>query len=254
MNINSSYEQDGYFIGKTNLSGILSELRNKFVSVFDKAALAHDLLPVRTDQDIIRLYKERKSVWVSAYDQLRYLCGIMGLANNEVLLDLIKKSGIRSPVFCARPIVRADIPYDEKWDFPPHQDYVYNQGSLNSITIWIPFQDVTLELGPLEAIPGSHLQGNVESENGLIKNTDITKYKKITMKLGEVLVFSQFLHHRSGKNTSNQVRFSLQLRFNDLDSEEWASRNYYLNQTINEKSRHVNFKTYFPLTKKIESK
>jgi len=41
---------------------------------------------------------------------------------------------------------------DLKHDFPAHQDFVYNHGSLNSVTVWIPLQDVSIEMGALEII------------------------------------------------------------------------------------------------------
>jgi ectoine hydroxylase-related dioxygenase (phytanoyl-CoA dioxygenase family) len=38
------------------------------------------------------------------------------------------------------------------------------QGSLDSVVAWAPLADLTPELGPLEVIPGSHLDGLVTSE------------------------------------------------------------------------------------------
>jgi ectoine hydroxylase-related dioxygenase (phytanoyl-CoA dioxygenase family) len=49
-----------------------------------------------------------------------------------------------------------------------------------------------------------------------IKNSKQFELIKTKVKLGEALIFSQFLVHRSGTNTSNKIRFSLQLRVTDL--------------------------------------
>ena len=46
------------------------------------------------------------------------------------------------------------------------------------------------------------------------------------MKLGQAVVFSEFLVHASGYNVSNKIRFSVQLRFTDLLSKEYMLRGY----------------------------
>ena len=53
-----------------------------------------------------------------------------------------------------------------------------------------------------------------------IKKNSYLKGKKIFLKKDEVLVFNQFLVHKSGFNSSNKPRVSIQLRFNDLFSLE----------------------------------
>ena len=52
------------------------------------------------------------------------------------------------------------------------------------------------------------------------------KFKKVKVKLGEALIFSEFLVHRSGVNRSKKIRFSLQLRVTDLLSKEYMKRHY----------------------------
>ena len=243
-----SFEKNGFYLCKTDLTPILSKIRKKLISVFDEAAFNHSLKSISTDSDLIDLYHSKnRDVFISAYDQLRYLPEIMGLINDKTLLKIAKSAGLKFPVFCTRPILRADMPFDDKWAFPPHQDFVYNQGSLNSITIWIPFQEINSDIGPLKIIPNSHLNGLVPSKKGCIEKPNESDYKSIPMKFGEVLVFSQLLQHASGKNKSKKIRFSLQLRFNDLASKEWAERNYYINQKIIGKTSNANFKTYYPI-------
>ena len=61
----------------------------------------------------------------------------------------------------------------------------------------------------------------------LLKSFKESDYRSFELKLGECLVFSQLLIHRSQKNISKIARISLQIRFNDLSSEEWKKRNYY---------------------------
>ena len=46
------------------------------------------------------------------------------------------------------------------------------------------------------------------------------------VKAGEALIFSEFLVHRSGKNISDKIRFSIQLRLTDLLSNDYMKKNY----------------------------
>lgn len=127
----------------------------------------------------------------------------------------------------AKLVVRADMPDDEKWSFPPHQDYPFNRGSLNSITIWIPFQDTPDNIGPLNVVPASHNDGERAENNSLLINPPTDNlYKSVPMKTGDLLVFSQFLIHKSGRNCSDKIRFSLQVRFNDLSQPEFIRRKF----------------------------
>jgi hypothetical protein len=66
------------------------------------------------------------------------------------------------------------------------------------------------------------------------------------MKLGEALVFSQFMVHRSGENRSDNIRFSLQLRINDLDDDEWAKRKFFFPKRKFVNPPRIDFPTYFP--------
>ena len=210
------------------------------------------LSKIKSDADVYKLYRgANRDLWVAAYDQLRFMPEVAELSSDKTMLELARKAGIKMPVFAARPILRADMPSDEKWEFPAHQDYPYNLGSLNCITIWIPFQDTPLELGALDVIPGSHLKGYVPAKKGLIIKPETKKFVTMPVKLGQALVFSQFLHHRSGHNRSEQVRFSLQVRFNDLASREYAKRKYYVNQKVSEKTLEPKFKTKFPGVKSV---
>jgi ectoine hydroxylase-related dioxygenase (phytanoyl-CoA dioxygenase family) len=142
------------------------------------------------------------------------------------------------------------MPKDMEFDFPPHQDYPFNQGSLNCVTLWIPFEDIDHKIGPVNIIPGSHLSGNIPTKDGTIKEFDEKKAIEAKAKLGEVVVFSQFMHHRSGKNISKNIRFSLQFRYNDLAHHEYAQRKFYINQKITEKTFDVQHETYFPDAKR----
>jgi phytanoyl-CoA hydroxylase len=229
MNKHNSHQamiaQQGYFIANAQLDWRLTFARHEFMMLFNRVSEANGTGKIADDVDIIRLYREHKPVWVKAYDQLRYLPIVQRLAVSDALLKLCHEAGLKYPVLGAKIVVRADMPNDDEWNFPPHQDYPFNRGSLNSVTVWVPFQDCGIEDGTLQVINQSHTFGELpEKDCLLIQPPDDDQYRSLGVMLGEALVFSQFLVHRSGYNRSDKVRFSMQVRFNDLADREYLTR------------------------------
>ena len=74
----------------------------------------------------------------------------------------------------------------------------------------------------------THKKKNIsyKKRSKLIKNTKKFNFLQTNVKLGEALIFSEFLVHRSGKNISNKIRFLIQFRFTDLLSKEYMMRKY----------------------------
>ena len=250
MSLNSQYEENGYFVYKTNYADRFAIIRKKFIRIFNEIAIRHNLDTINKDADIIGLYRSKnRELWVAAYDQLRFSPEVVELVNDSVLLDIAKQCGIKFPSLTNRAVIRADMPSDVDHDFELHQDFPYNQGSFNSITIWIPFQDTDAKLGAVQVIPKSHKNGTVKNENGIIVKQELDKCITAPLKLGEVLVISHFMHHKSGLNVSkdpeNQIRFSAQIRYTDLADHEWAKRKYYVNIKQTEKTRNPSFETHF---------
>jgi ectoine hydroxylase-related dioxygenase (phytanoyl-CoA dioxygenase family) len=99
---------------------------------------------------------------------------------------------------------------------PIHQDWtVVDETKFDSITIWIPLQDVDEFNGAMQVIPGSHRFSDAlrsplfdnplsEIENEIRKDLQI-----ITLKAGEALIFSQSLIHASPANQSNTNRLAV---------------------------------------------
>jgi len=243
--IDPDYLERGYSVVNTTLENRLRRLRRKFLALFDTAATSNGLAPISDDSGVRALYdSEHRDLWVGVYDQLPFLPDVMGLSNSREILAIVRRYGIRWPALAGvGTAVLANMPFDEPFLYVPHQDITYNSGSLNSVTVWIPLQDVPDNIGPLEVVPESHRLGIVEAprwlsrrhstEADLAESKFAKRYKdedyiKLPIQLGQSLVFSQFLVHRSGRNVSERVRFTLQYRFRDLASTEYARRNFSL--------------------------
>lgn len=239
------YLERGYRVFPTGLGTRLRTLRRKIITLFDKAASSNGLSRIKSDADIWALYDGgHRDLWVGVYDQLPFLPEVMGLANNRELLRIARRCGIRWPALAGLgTAVLANMPHDDPYLYVPHQDITYNSGSLNSITIWVPLQDVPESAGPLEFVAGSHQRGIIEAPKWLSRRhfseSDLaaskigklykdSDYVSVPLEVSQVVAFSQFLVHRSGMNRGEAIRFTLQYRFRDLASKEYATRNFSL--------------------------
>ena len=237
-----NYVDNGYLLFKTGLEKKLEEQREKFIQIFQDIANANGINFKKNDSAVMNLSNTNHDLWVAAYDQLRFLPEILSLTEEPIIKEYIKKCGIVSPVV-DEIVIRGDMPNDDKWLSDIHQDFTYFQGSMNCIAIWIPFQEITNDIGPLNIISSSHKNGVLEQEKNSI---DDSKFSAVPMKIGDALIFSQFLIHRSGKNRSDKIRFSLQIRINDLNEKEWAQRKFFFPKRQFVQPPEVNFPTKFP--------
>jgi len=218
--------EKGYFIGKIN-SKIVKQLRKNFLSFFNSASELSNGQKIKNDSDLMKLYNSQKRfVWTAAFDLRMSDPLLLKLATSKEIINLAKIAGIKKPYFKTMPIYRVDMPKDDpKYSFGAHQDYPYSEGSKNSITMWLPLQNINVKNGALKVAEGTHKSGKIYKRDK--KNIILKKYKfnfkSILCKPGDVIVFSQNLVHKSGYNSSNTVRFSVGFRFSDLSKKDSIS-------------------------------
>jgi ectoine hydroxylase-related dioxygenase (phytanoyl-CoA dioxygenase family) len=122
-------------------------------------------------------------------------------------------------IFNARP----KLP-DQKWtDTPWHQDAQYYRDTIHShvLSMWMPLQRVDESNSCLQVAPGFHrnklLEGVLDDQSGFIGLSKEEGGKltplSIIMEHGDVLCFNQFLPHRALSNTTNAVRWSMDIRY-----------------------------------------
>lgn len=139
--------------------------------------------------------------------------------------------------------IRIDLPGEDKFLLPPHQDFPYIQDSLNAVVLWIPFFDAEVQHGLPSYIPGSHKLGiiNVEKFDSnttggsgarSFRFSDTSKLSSMNyvansiISKGEALIFSTQLIHRSEPNVSKLARLTLQARFSDPFNTDSYLKNY----------------------------
>ncbi len=167
--------------------------------------------------------------------------GVRRLASSAWAVDLASELMGSNLISCASFLAtRFDPPLAARPGSPPHQDFPYIQGSLDGITIWFPFLDMSSQVGPPAFIPGSHQQGvgrvreyvrNPADRVASVQALQEDEWRNAAWEFEEVradqaLAFSTLLVHRSQPNTSKVMRISAQLRFDNLCDRESFERNF----------------------------
>ncbi|MCE9590810.1 MAG: phytanoyl-CoA dioxygenase family protein [Planctomycetes bacterium] len=132
-----------------------------------------------------------------------------------------------------------------------HIDIVYmGRGSTtNLFTVWTPFGDIPLELGPLALCVGSHNGAGFEKVRQTYGKMDVDrdrvngwfsddptemvdkfggKWQTTNFRAGDVLIFGMFTMHGSLANTTDRWRISCDTRFQPADEpvdERWVGEN-----------------------------
>lgn len=179
-------------------------------------------------------FAEHAAEFANCGKQIQHLIGLHRLSLDERVTDVLAELGLSWPNVAVRPVVFFNHPSlardEHYWKTPAHQDWRSMQGSLDSAIVWVAMVDVDAPLGPLEVVPGSHREGLVADrfEHGF-GQTDAfgdDDFVSVPMRQGDALFFSSFLVHRSGTNSSPDLRWSAQFRFNNLDEATFVKRGF----------------------------
>jgi ectoine hydroxylase-related dioxygenase (phytanoyl-CoA dioxygenase family) len=110
---------------------------------------------------------------------------------------------------------------------PWHADqYYWPLESDKTVTAWMPLQETSLEMGPLEFSAGSHilvegreLEIGDESEVIIRERLQATNFKHIIepFDAGEISFHSGWVFHRAGANLSDQMRKVMTVIYMDKD-------------------------------------
>jgi ectoine hydroxylase-related dioxygenase (phytanoyl-CoA dioxygenase family) len=174
----------------------------------------------------------------------RRLSSFRQLATHPALVELAASAMGTTLVSCCSFVnVRIDLPDEDRFLSPVHQDFPYIQGSLNGVTAWVPLFDTPGELGPPSWIPGSHrwgVQAVEEAEPDARDGSGVRAVRVVAEEeiaaahefvsrpvlAGTALLFSTLLVHRSERNTSALPRLNVQVRFDDALASESIERSY----------------------------
>ncbi|MGB0430567.1 MAG: phytanoyl-CoA dioxygenase family protein [Bacteroidia bacterium] len=101
--------------------------------------------------------------------------------------------------------------------FPWHRDNVYNKLKAKHYQFWIALTPMTQENGALWIMPGSHninkIKHSKTSNHWQADNVNESKQLLVEAKVGDVVVFSSHLLHKTEKNESQQNRTAFVIEF-----------------------------------------
>jgi hypothetical protein len=121
-----------------------------------------------------------------------------------------------------KPIGRLIFPHSERLVVHAHQDYEFMSGDPECFTAWIPLHDCPINVGPLRVLEGSHrfgFQNHDRTHIPAIPEKDALGEEWVggQINAGDVLIFHSLTVHAASPNLSNQLRISLDCRFQNYE-------------------------------------
>ena len=166
------------------------------------------------------------------YRALRYLPSLAALGASTELLSVSRALGLEFPALMRSFNIRMDMPHQDEFLFHWHQDITYLLGSKNSLTFWLPLGRADRAHGTIEVLPGSHpavepfeaTSAEARDKTAQLSPKDVRLVNEptqaglvIEVDRGDIVVFSQFVLHRSLPNRSGKPRWTIQIRYSDLE-------------------------------------
>lgn len=127
------------------------------------------------------------------------------------------------PVLYNKIPLRIDVPFENKELAYWHQDDFYVQGNSSELTVWIPLQDTFAHNDALSVMSESHKNGPIAhtlkiGKKSLPEGIFDNPINIVEMMEGDCLFFSSYLIHQSNLNISNNIRYSIQLRYSSASA------------------------------------
>ena len=181
-----------------------------------------ELFQDRTDQEFLqfgRSWRDRLSGYYDIMANPKILDAVESLIGGEIFAN---------PVYNTRP----KVPNVAAGAVPWHQDKSYwpDANANPVITVWLPLVDANLENGCLHIMPRTHRQKVLSWHKESYTGTGYTEVDfdhlgpehaavPLPIKAGGAIFFNDRCIHMSTPNRSNQVRWSLDLRYQPTDQD-----------------------------------
>ncbi len=188
------------------------------------------------EKAMFEFFEKDFNAFVNTGKTVQHTFSLHKLGVSPVLGSLLQEVGLANPIIGARPAMQFNSRFLSKdgskhWKLDAHQDWRTGQGSLDSAVIWFPMVDAGADIGALQVIPGSHKIGLKESstsgyQGGITADLNENAFVQTSFEVGDILIFSAFLIHQSGNNITDKIRWSVQLRYNNLDESTFIDRGY----------------------------
>jgi phytanoyl-CoA hydroxylase len=237
------YKQEGYYIVKNAfdteaIGKVYTEARKIFAAQIKRVTGATPDIDDKNafENAMFDFFEKDFEGFANTGKTVQHGMDLHQLGASSQATQLLKDFGIAQPVIAVRPAVQFNSRFLSKngskhWRMDAHQDWRAGQGSLDSVVMWFPLVSCGQDLGALQVVPGSHKWGllnanHVGYDGDLVAEIDENSFVQTEFEVGDVLLFSAFLVHRSGTNTTNNIRWSVQFRYNNLEEPTFIERGF----------------------------
>jgi ectoine hydroxylase-related dioxygenase (phytanoyl-CoA dioxygenase family) len=216
-----------YFRGLISRATVL-ELRRQILEVCQKygwIASDTDLMDGLADPSVDQI-EPFCGVGVSrnAYQDVYRLEAFHQLAQHPAIIGMLQTLFGETVFAHPRHIARLMLPAKTNAPTPPHQDYIFIQGTKTVFTCWMPLGDCPQSLGGLSVLRGSHKLGilPVRAAAGAGDRTVILddvdqEWCQGDFQAGDALVFHSLTVHKSIPNLNkNRIRLSCDFRYQPI--------------------------------------
>jgi hypothetical protein len=185
------------------------------------------------DEGLIKLEELDHQYVADIYDTICQVPEFLRLITKKESTDYINQllnRDPKNPLYTFTCRCRIDPPNNDSRKTKWHQEVFYTIPKSNFLQTWAPLVgDANTRNGTIQVCVGSHKEGiakqSWDMEKGganpfVIDENIVKKYEiiDVEMKKGQFMIFNSRLFHRSGKNTSNKVRYSLVGMYHDVDN------------------------------------
>ena len=160
-------------------------------------------------------------VTAAAYREIQCLESFHRLPHHPKLIALYALLFEANILPHPRHIARVLLPAPSFTPTPPHQDYIYIQGTHNFWTLWFPLGDCPLELGSLSILRGSHREPVLDVRAGrgaggresILCGKDY-EWVQGDYECGDIITFPSHTVHKGTPNRwGDRIRLSCDLRY-----------------------------------------
>ncbi|MBI3455554.1 MAG: phytanoyl-CoA dioxygenase family protein [Candidatus Rokubacteria bacterium] len=171
--------------------------------------------------DAARACVEPEPAFLDVYYRVQRREAFHTFAHHPALLRVMATLLGEPPLPHPQKIARFIFPQNLDHTTPPHQDFVFIQGTPETYTAWIPLGDCPKALGGLQLDAGSHRGGILEYHASLgaggmsiRPETLPDRWHSTDYRAGDVVVFHSLMVHRGLPNlTGDRLRLSVDYRY-----------------------------------------
>ena len=236
----TAHKTELWTTGITVLPNVLSstgvlELQSKLEEPFSKQ-ISYLRLKPENNQKLQCLFDADIKRYLAAAKLVQHTPALHAIGSSQIIIDLVSELGLESPVISTRPVVHIvgnGLAVPEGYQgTPSHQDWRSVQGSLDSLVLWLPLTRHDRAFWPLEVARFSHRLGLLEAKPHEFGNAISEEklagvpFTQVIAHPGDVVAFSMFIAHRTGRSKGAGVRWAASFRYNNMLEPTFVTRGF----------------------------